>query len=211
MSELIDELMKEESLWDIWRQSRFLSLGRKTFWFNTLVLVLVAIASSAYAYFWNADINGIVEVLKLVVGGAVTYAITMLGFLLAGFAVMAGVTKPELWLSMAATIKESSKLSYLKYNLFIYISVFIYHMVYLAVFMAAQVFLFPKTILTMIINYASSDPASAKVLIAKIAFVLLVTALGHLLVQLKYFVFNVYHSVMTSLAWEAKKGEDKIR
>jgi len=46
--------------------------------------------------------------------------------------------------------------------------------------------------------------------IVKAAYVLLFTGYYFLIMQLKSFIFNIYHSVMTSLRWKAEARDGEI-
>lgn len=202
MNKVIEELLSEKSLWNIWWKSSSATVGTRGFWVNTIILITACFLVSGFVFTWDADVHSAIELLRTLVSTGVSYSITMLGFLLAGFAIMSGVTRPDLWLSMARTPVKGRNISYLKYNFFTYMRAFIYHIIYLTAFMVAQLIMVPKSIVTKVINQISADPVPAKTLVIKIGIVVFAIAMGHLLIQLKYFVFNVYHSIMTTLAWE---------
>ncbi|NPT29868.1 hypothetical protein DDR56_04665 [Halomonas venusta] len=62
-------------------------------------------------------------------------------------------------------------------------------------------------LVSTVVGY-TPKPEFVKFVIVKSTYVILFTGYYFLIMQLKSFIFNIYHSVMTSLRWKAE-GHDK--
>jgi hypothetical protein len=65
----------------------------------------------------------------------------------------------------------------------------------------------PKGFIPQLVNHFS-QPEPIKRYLVSVAMVLIASSFLFLLLQLKSFIFNIYHSAMTSLRWVADHPED---
>jgi hypothetical protein len=120
------ELTKEKNLWQIYLLSRQIPSSK----FNRISLILGMVLMVIHVSTTNQETHEMAErVLKWSELGF-GFALSTLGFLIAGFTVFATLSKPSLLLEMACQQHDESKLSYLKYNIFIFFRVFIYYLVF---------------------------------------------------------------------------------
>lgn len=191
-------LLEEKSLLQIYNKSRRIPFNSFNFWSTIIVVVMVAIQ------YCLLDIS-ITEKLKLVREFsvmAVGITTTVLGFLLAGFTIFATISQPDMLVAMSQHREQKSGLSFLKYNFFIFMRVFIYYMAY-AVFC---VFILIFSIKGGVIHYlVNISPISHEIIewLVGFSYVVLYGGMFFLLMQLKSFIYNVYHSVMTAIRWKA--------
>lgn len=191
-------LLEEKSLLEIYKKSRRIPFNSFNFWSTIVVVVMVAIQ------YCLLDIS-ITEKLKVVREFsvmAVGITTTVLGFLLAGFTIFATISQPDMLVAMSQHREQKSGLSFLKYNFFIFMRVFIYYMAY-AVFC---IFILIFAIKGGVIHYlVSISPISHEIIewLVGFSYVALYGGMFFLLMQLKSFIYNVYHSVMTAIRWKA--------
>lgn len=199
------DLTSEKKLWDIYLASRRIPFSK----FNvtsTLVVFVLLIANAAFSK------EGLSETTKLVrdmAANGFSISLSTLGFLLAGFTIFATVSQPKLSLSMAAITNNSSGLSFLKHNYFVFLRVFIYYIVFCVFSLSIVVFGHAGGLVSTVVSYTPS-PYIVKLVMVKAAYVILFTGYYFLIMQLKSFIFNIYHSVMTSLRWKAEGHDGEV-
>lgn len=201
------ELLKEKSLWQIYCQSRAL---RSSSNFNAYATLMVVGILATYAWLTPESAKELAERTREIAADGFAFATTILGFLVAGFTVFATVTKPDLFVFMARTRHKQSGLPWVKYNFFKFMEVFYVYIVFAGMCLGVRLLAKPSGALTLLIN-STSDPATTKLYLAKIGFVLLGGVFIYTLLLLKSFIYNVYHVVMTSIRWEMEKPQDHSR
>ena len=108
---------------------------------------------------------------------------------------------------MAAIEEPRSKLSYLKYNFFAFMKVFIDYLCFCGLCVAIKLAAFPNGPVTSLLLLMPGDELT-RLWLARIGFVLVAAAFVYVLLLLKSFVFNIHHVVMTALRWSMEKDED---
>lgn len=191
-------LLEEKSLLEIYKKSQRIPFNSFNFWSTIAVVVMVAIQ------YCLLDIS-ITEKLKVVREFsvmAVGITTTVLGFLLAGFTIFATISQPDMLVAMSQHREQKSGLSFLKYNFFIFMRVFIYYMAYAVFCVFILIFAIKGGVIHYLINIS---PISHEIIewLVGFSYVALYGGMFFLLMQLKSFIYNVYHSVMTAIRWKA--------
>lgn len=191
-------LLEEKSLLEIYKKSRRIPFNSFNFWSTIVVVVMVAIQ------YCLLDIS-ITEKLKVVREFsvmAVGITTTVLGFLLAGFTIFATISQPDMLVAMSQHREQKSGLSFLKYNFFIFMRVFIYYMAYAVFCIFILIFAIKGGVIHYLVNIS---PISHEIIewLVGFSYVALYGGMFFLLMQLKSFIYNVYHSVMTAIRWKA--------
>tara|TARA_R110001583_G_C5671499_1_gene411260 strand:- start:18971 stop:19597 length:627 start_codon:yes stop_codon:yes gene_type:complete len=199
----LKDLTKEKKLWDVYLSSRTIPSSK----FNTYSTLLVFFLLSMNVFLGGEDIAEITKLIRDMAFNGFSISLSTLGLLLAGFTIFATISQPSLSLSMAEIKHPDSGLSWLKHNYFIFIRVFIYYLVFAVFSLAISIFGHSGGLVSTIVNF-SPCPKLTKLIIVKVSYVLLFTGYYFLIMQLKSFIFNIYHSVMTSLRWKGG-GYDK--
>jgi len=197
-------LTEEKSLAQIaWRSRRIPSNG-----FNVLVMIVTVATATTYAYWSSRPSSSLVELDRLIASTGLTLSTTVLGFLIAGFTIFATLTKPSLFQRMAIITHQKSGLSYLKYNFFTFIQVFIHYLCYTAFTWLLLIIGAKEGPLGEAAQRAFDNPVVIKSFIARLGLVVLVAWSAYVLLILKSFVFNIFHVVMTAIRWEFEKPEE---
>lgn len=191
-------LLEEKSLLQIYKKSRRIPFNSLNFWSTIIVVVMVAIQ------YCLLDVP-IAEKLKAVRDFsvmAVGITTTVLGFLLAGFTIFATISQPDMLVAMSQHREQKSGLSFLKYNFFIFMRVFIYYMAYAVFCVFILIFAIKGGVIHFLVNIS---PISHEIIewLVGFSYVALYGGMFFLLMQLKSFIYNVYHSVMTAIRWKA--------
>jgi hypothetical protein len=193
---------KEKSLWAVYKQARRIPTNR----FNAVTTVLVFVACFVTCWLSPQDISDTVRFVREIATLGFNASLTVLGFLVAGFTIFATISNPNMLVRMGIMRHPESGLSWLKHTFFVLIRVFIYYLVYTVLCFLVIIFGVKNGLVSVLIEF-SPNPVSIKFLVAKIIFVILISGQYFLLMQLKSFIYNVYHSVMAALRWKAE-GHD---
>lgn len=197
-------LTQEKSLAQIAWRSRRLPSNR----FNVVVTLATAALATIYALWSRRPYASFAEWDRLMASTGVAFASQILGFLIAGFTIFATLTKPTLFRRMAVVEHERSRLSYLKYNFFAFVQVFIQYLCFAAFCLLCLVFGASNGAVSEIAERGFDEPARVKAFVARLGFVVLITWSIYILVVLKSFIFNTYHVVMTAIRWDFEMPED---
>jgi hypothetical protein len=192
-------LLKEKKLWDIYLASRRIPYSR----FNIMTTVIIIILLFLTIWCCNAPIEERISTIREFSGLGLNLSLSTLGFLLAGFTIFATVSQPLLLVAMSRVEHPDSGLSYLKHNFFIFMRVFIYYLFFATFCLLIIIFGHKNGLMSVLINQ-SPNPEKIKFLTVNITYILLFSGYYFLIMQLKSFVFNIYHAVMTSIRWNAE-------
>lgn len=193
------DLTKEKSLWDIYSASRRIHSGK----FNKMATSIVFGLLFLQCWISEQSVSSTIDVVRKVADIGLVAALSTLGLLLAGFTIFATISQPSLLLRMSEETHPDSGLSWLKHNFFIFVRVLIYYMFFSVFYLFIIMFGHKDGLIGTLISY-SPHPTELKFFIAKSSYVAFFTGFFFLLLQLKSFIFNVYHAVMTALRWKAE-------
>lgn len=200
ITEAKKDIFKEKSLLDAYRKIRLI---RPRSHFNSIATVACIVVIGIFVFCDTSAPKELVTRLGKLASDGITFSTTILGFLVAGFTVFATITKPELFTYMAVRKHTDSGLSYLKYNFFLFLNVFIVYLLFAAISLAIRV-LYDGDGLNMASWLGSFSVAPEEVSkdVSKILYIFLLGLFIQALLLLKSFVFNTYHVVMTAIRWE---------
>ncbi|MCW7551088.1 hypothetical protein NX722_00105 [Endozoicomonas gorgoniicola] len=196
------ELTKEKKLWDIYWASRRLPHSK----FNIITTLLVFIALILNSWLSQQPVDETLAFVRSLADSGLSISLSTLGFLLSGFTIFATISQPTLFLRMSEIQNPESGLSYLKHNFFIFLRVFIYYIAFATLCLLVAVLGHSGGLISLLASY-SPHPVEVKFALVKISYIVICTSYYFLLMQLKSFVFNIYHAVMTSLRWVAEGYE----
>lgn len=195
------DLTKEKNLWQIYLSARRIPSTN----FNKFFLILSVVIISLDVFLSKRNLDVFLSEIREWSSLGLQVGLTTLGFLIAGFTIFATISKPSLSIAMAQIKHEEFNISHLKKNYFVFMRVFIYYIVFC--FFCIFLLLFAKKDgLIFYIMEISPSSYHLKEVGFRIIYVFLLSFHVFILLQLKSFVFNTYHSVMTSLRWEAENG-----
>lgn len=192
-----NDLMVEKNLWSIYLAARKIPSSKfnkvSTFVFFILMVFQVSV--------FPLVVELQVELVRKYAEFGFNAALTTMGFLVAGFTIFATLSDPDLFIRMGQIKNKESDLSWLKHNFFLFVRVFIYFLVFIVFCLLVMVFGSKSGLLSSLISL-SANAVLLRVVVASVAYVVLMTGFYFILMQLKSFVFNMHHSVMTSLKWK---------
>ena len=197
------DLTKEKTLWQIYKAARVIRESPFNKW-SSLAVFLGLGADSLLSGPAGVEFARTRELATL----GFTTALAVLAFLIAGFTIFVTVCRPGLLVRMAVLRHPETELSWFKYNFFTFMRVFAYYIVFAFFCLVVILFGEPGGILSRLVQY-SPEHAVVKIYLARLGFVILGTTTYFALVQLKSFVFNVYHVTATWIRWEAENPREE--
>jgi hypothetical protein len=196
------DLLAEKSLWDIYKQCvRHLPPSR----FNLLATSIFALVLICDCAYFPEKFPERIAIFRSVAELGLGFGSTILGFLIAGFTIFATLSKPEMFRRMYETTHRASGLSYFKVNFFAFVEVFVVYLALLVVCLATKILGAPGGFFSSIVQQSSAHAFDGYYLnedwLANTWFVLLAVFSFYSLLALKSFIYNTYHTVITSVVW----------
>jgi len=190
--------MDEKSLWAIYAKARRIPVSSFNFWATLIVFVLVSLQYCMLEISLDDKLKIVRDFSTMSIG----LVVSVLGFILAGFTIFATISQPDMLVAMSRHRHEKSQLSYLKNNFFIFMRVFIYYLSYTVFCLLVIVFAVKGGLVHKVVQLSPISWKISEWLVGA-AYVMLYTGFFFLLMQLKSFIYNVYHTVMTAIRWKA--------
>lgn len=199
-------LTKESSLWDIYKASSKLPVS----WFNQITTSLILIILALYVSFTPKAISEIVLEVRSLTDTGFNFATSILGFLIAGFTILTTLNKPSLFMRMAKR-NHKSGLSYLKYNFFTFVDVFIRYIGFVGLCFSIKILGTTSGPLSLFLNVLHSynsniNSSMIKFYMICFCYIILGSWFYNLIAILGSFIFNVYYIAMTSIRWELEES-----
>ncbi|QJQ94824.1 MULTISPECIES: hypothetical protein [Halomonadaceae] len=191
------DLTSEKSLWDVYKLSRRILPGKFQVF---VVLGSVALLIANAMFFAREESVLLADVRKWSEMGF-EFAITTLGFLIAGFTIFATLSKPKMMLAMMGHINKETGLPTLKYNFFAFMKVFIAYIAFSLVYLLIVLFGQQGGLVSNVVSVLPHSDCIRMILI-KTSYAIIGGSFVYLLMLLKSFVFNIYAIVMNFLRWE---------
>lgn len=139
----------------------------------------------------------------------ITFATTLLGFLIAGFTVFSSFTSREIFIKSAFVDDPNTKgLSYLKSFFFVFMKVFIYYVAFVFFSFVSYFLLGENSVLKEVCDINGFDSYRIVLNCSKICIFISAVWVIYLVLLLKSFIFNIYHVVMMTLRYEYEKSSN---
>lgn len=200
-------LIAEKRLVHIWRAYAAVEPSSFNFGISIAVFVLI-LFSSAKAESPATVANQI----RVIADVGLNITVSILGFLIAGYTILASTSDLEMLQRMAEAKDEKSGLSVLKRNYFALMIVFIEYLTLATVCVLIKFFAYDGGPLDAVVDQFNI-PTGWRLVLCKIVLGGLCAFITFDLMELKSFIFNVHHFVMTTVAWSLtiKYGDEDAR
>lgn len=200
-----NDLTKEIGLLDIYKASRSKLPRNKINIFSTLTIFGML---SVYAIFSTESSVLLLEKGRKWAELGFSFSIGILGFLIAGFTIFSSVSDKNLFVAMAKNKHDKSGLSYLKYNFFTLMYVFIVYLGFAILCLLIQLLGGSSGFISIVTKFIVEEKyfLSVKRIFAIVNLVTTGTWFFYSLMLLQSFVFNIYHIVMTAIRWEVENN-----
>ena len=200
------ELTEEKSLIQIWKVTRQFKKSA----FNSVVVLGAFVGTFAFLMLIDASARHLIKIDSWLVESGFVFATTMLGFLIAGFAIFLTFNQTDFLLRLARIRESKTRISYLKFVTFHMIDTFIYYFLFGIFCFVLMVLLKNQRGISELGREIVSDKVSVKI-IAWIVTSFIVGFYVYVFAALKSFIYNVYISVMIAVRLRLQKFESKSR
>ena len=207
----MERLIEDRNLRQVYCNARGVASSKWNTAVGSIVFLALGVGMTAYALYGDPmavealTVSGIRRIAET--GFAFTSAI--LGFLIAGFAIFAGVTKPEVFVLLGGLHHPKFGVSQLQFIFYNFLLVFIHFISFLAASVVVDVLLYPGAALTGVVTWILSFVPNGRTYVVVVVYSALAGWLGFLLMLLKSFVWNLYQTVVVSIGVEAGVGKRK--
>ena len=195
-------IFNESRLLDVYRIALKTGPNR----FNVCVTAFIFFASLFYALESKDKIGIVLDITRTTVSDGLAFSSSILGFLIAGFAIFLTPTRPELFVRMQESTHTRTGYTYLKYNLSGFVVVFIHYFLFATTCFILKSFGGSGGPFSMLLHRISISDHD---LYEKIRFIGVTSSFVgieswfiYILMLMKSFIFNLYHMVMTMVAFE---------
>lgn len=191
----------ELNLWQVWNKARRIPTSGFNLWATVAVFAFVATTT----FFSSHDAVALIGYVRELAQFGFNAAVTVLGFLVAGFTIFASVSNPNMLIEMGSLQHPKSGLSWMKHSFFVLLRAFIYYIIYAVICFFVVYLGVAKGPISFLLNL-TPHPDEYALCLAKVTYVVLVVGQFFLLMQLKSFIFNVYSGVVANLRYKAENG-----
>ena len=196
------DLLNEKNLWQIYKKCANLLSPSK---FNIKFIFFIYLILICEVSYFPENYQYRIAMCKSLSELGLGFGSTILGFLIAGFTIFSTLSKPELFLRLQQTIHEKSGLSYLKVNFFTFVEVFVVYIFFMICCLVVKIFCGSYGFFASVVKYSAMHTLNGyyldKQFIANSGYVIFCGLCFISLLSLKSFIFNTYHTVMTSVVW----------
>lgn len=198
---IAEDLLAESSLWDVYRLTWKLDFP----WGTTIPPVILSLAILWFYFAIPVETSLIVGHTRQLIELGISFATTILGFLIAGFTVFATITNPKLFVKMAELKTNNHGMSWLKKTFAIFIHTFAHYTWFFIAALLAKIFALPGGMLGVATMLWSTDTLDMKRMLAVIGLSIVSGWLLYLALLLQGFIFNIYHTCMLSISVSGEK------
>jgi len=194
------EITAEKDLWSIYKLSRRLPKNK----FNNYCLLIILTIFIIYAINTKEETYVLLERLNSWAMLGVEFSSAILGFLIAGFTIFATMSNINMLRYMARTrYDKENGISWLKYYFTNFVDIFIYYIYFLIISLFVIMSMHKHSLIIIKIHeYVSSERPFILLML-----IIIGVSFFYIILQLKSFIFNVYHFVMTSIRFSEEMNE----
>ena len=207
----LERIAADQSLVQVYWKARRVASSRWNTYVGWVVFLALGAGLAAYAYWGDPAAVELWTVSGMRRISATGFAFTsaILGFLIAGFAIFAGVTKPEVFVLLGGLDHPKFGVSELQFIFYNFLLVFIHFIAFLAVSVVVDVLFYPGGAPASTAAYVLSLTPNGGTYALVLAYAALAGWLGFVLMLLKSFVWNLYQTIVVSIGVEAALAKQK--
>lgn len=200
-----ERITQEKSLLQVYWKARRVATARFNARFSWGVFLVICAALLANAYYGMpvAPYHALIEGVRIIADLGFAFTTAILGFLVAGFAIFASITKPEVFVLLAKLEHKKGDISRLQFIFFNFLLVFIHYLAFLAVSVVLKLTLFSDGPLSGALRLVLDHDPNYIIYSASIAYAALVGWFVFLLMLLKSFIWNMYQAVLVTITTAA--------
>lgn len=191
------DITKEKNLWDVYLLCRKISISTPHLCIMLAAIIFLIINS----FVIEENLSHLLSDIRNWSTVGFNFAVTTLGFLIAGFTIFATLSKPDMFLTMMAIPHRETKMPTLKYNFMAFMKVFISFIACTFIYLFVILFCQTNGIAGNVIQLLPYNE-EIKSIVIKTTYCIIGVSLIYLVLVVKTFIFNIYAIVMHSIRWE---------
>lgn len=201
-----DKIFQEKSFSAVYLKARKVCSSRVnsgTALATFIILTCYLIANFLGGILWM-PFSSVVITIRSIGDAGLTITTQLLGFLVAGFAIFASITKPEIFIMLAKLPHKDSDITRLQFIFFNFMFAFIHFILFLAASVFVKVALGTNGPLSGGLRALADSHPKLLAVAAGLSLCALSTWLVFILMLLKSFIWNMYQSILLTIAAEAE-------
>jgi len=208
-----DRITSEKSLFQVYLKARKVATARSNIRIAWIVFGLTAAGLAVNAWYglpvapYSSLISGIRQIADI----GFTFTTAILGFLIAGFAIFASITKPSVFILLAQIDHTKGDISRLQFIFFNFLFVFIHFLLFLMACVLVKVMLYSNGPLSGGLRAVAEVYRQFIILGASLGFAVFAGWLVFLFMLLKSFIWNMYQAVLVTIVTEAEMEDQKAK
>ena len=201
-----DKIFQEKTFSSVYSKSRKVCSSRVNLWgaLLTFVVLSACLAMSFWSGTFWMSFPSIIIAVRAIGEVGLTVTTQLLGFLIAGFAIFASITKPEIFVLLANLPHKKSDITRLQFIFFNFLFVFIHFILFLALSVFIKVGLPPGGPFSNLFKWLAAAHQSILYLAAGLCLCFMSAWLVFILMLLKSFIWNMYQSILLAIAADAE-------
>ncbi|MBS0245220.1 MAG: hypothetical protein JSR61_01270 [Proteobacteria bacterium] len=208
-----DKIFQEKTFSSVYFKSRKVCSSRVNF--NTAMFAFLFVAAYLGANFhfgmgW-ISFPSVIVTIRAIGEVGLTVTTQLLGFLIAGFAIFASITKPEIFIMLAKLPHTEGGITRLQFIFFNFMFAFIHFILFLAASVFIKIILPPNGPFSGLLQMFSSACPMVLSVLAGLLLCALAAWLVFILMLLKSFIWNMYQSILLTIAADGKLREDTAK
>lgn len=206
-----DRLISEKSLLAVYRKARKVAsapINVRLAW-GVFVVMALALATNAWFGMPVAPYASLIVGIREVADAGFAFTTAILGFLIAGFAIFASITKPGVFILLAKLDHKREGISRLQFIFFNFLLVFIHFLTFLGLCLIVKVTLYSGGPLSGALRWAAESWRIGIIIGVSLMFAAMTAWLVFLLMLLKSFIWNLYQAVLVTILTEAELAEQE--
>ncbi|MEM9014570.1 MAG: hypothetical protein AAGB02_05625 [Pseudomonadota bacterium] len=198
-----NRLLEQKSLFHVfWVANRTIpkSRGNRIAVYACSAIVLI---STLFGWYHGVyDVNQSYGLIHTIADIGLMLSVSILGFLVAGFSIFAGITKPEVFILLAKIDYKKPEISNFQYVFFIFLNVFTVYVLLLVACMIISIGFDKNSPTTHLSQLAYSINPNVCMTVNVAALFFMVGLLAESIVRVKSFIWNLYQAVIMVITTE---------
>jgi hypothetical protein len=154
----------------------------------------------------NVSNKDLISFVRQILDLGISFATTILAFLVAGFTIFASLTDKKLFVRFAALTHPKSKLSWLKHLFVVFMHTFAHYISFVSVAILLKLTTQSNGVISWLIIHYINEPCTIKNYLLAFAYGILSAWLFYLTLLLARFVFNIYSACMLTIAVDGEES-----
>jgi hypothetical protein len=208
------QVFRQKSLWAVYKLSRTALpkpiFNSAVFWISAFVLSVVFVWSIGIGH-EVYSLNEALALTRTVANSGFVLAVGILGFLIAGFSIFASVTKDELFITLAKIPYRDSGINRLQFVFFNFLNVFTVYIGLLAICLFSIILFSEQSPLIRLHTAVAYDDRQVGVPILFLFTCSIVQWIVSAVLKLKSFIWNLYQTVLVTIATESELQDQKVK